>query len=598
MSYSNPTWYRTTDPFAVQKSFEKAFTESYSSVESYFNEIDKQLKTKETELQEKAKSLRSELAAMKTAVPYTKAQIEEQVRQFYEENKPSVSREGSNFITRGINTKVEGSTTAMLDEASANFKAMAGYVNTATENFLDATILEKVDKGNPFYLDFAAARQAYKDDPSSMKFKRNGTEFSFEIEIEDKKNGGKKTLTMEELHMGISSLDPEVLKIKKESHDEIQKSINGLAKNAYDSAYALADKQAAETGAGQLVLGEEFAKQQAESWVKTRMNDESVQDVYNNFVDDNIGFSIKYDIFNNTALQDGLGISGATILDDISNIKDPAKKAQAMDAIGKIMDMPINDRTAIEKLIVDADIPVAKDNIDGFFELLNEYKDNVVIEHFTDLALSNGVNSRYIKDKKKKSNSSASRSKGKSSKQEEVSDQTKRAGVGIRDIFSMTSGGGNWSTDKSPTGKFIYPGGQKRQIARIDYNNATGMIDIVYPFGSPDEDGYYDSKTLSYDTRNPYEMQDLYSATGGGKKGYTKEMLKQFDSEEGMSMLDRPGMNKWIKWLDENGYKQKLIDHIALSPGAIQFSHWQDFSKANRKAIDKKILEIARANKK
>lgn len=595
MSYSNPTWYRVNDPYKVQESFEKAFTQTYTTVESYFNEIDKDLKQKETELQEQAKELKKELNTIKSAVPYTKAQIEQQVREFYEANKPSVSREGKNFISRGLNTRVVGSSKAALEEAQANFKVMAGYVNTATEKFLDPEILKNVDKGNPFYLEFAAMREAYRQDPSSIEFKQEDGEFSFNINITDPRTGQPRSIDMEELNMGLSSLSKDVFDTKKKDHKAVKDDVIGSTRTAYNSAYALAK----ESGDATLILGPELAYEQAENLVKNSVPEETVNSIYNNFASSNIKPARKQEIFSNSVVPNVDNMTGSAIVTAINELP-PLERAKATEALAKITDMPTTDTKFIEQLIDDGQIPLAKNDKEAFLDLVDQFRDNVVIAHLADDAITRGVNSRAVGAKKQTRTSnrvSAPRgSKTTTSKEKVNQEQSEYAGSIARGAFS-TSGvvsGSSFTSGKIQIGGM----GDSKQVVNTERKG--NQIVIRYEAGGKDrKTGVPYTKTVAYDLGNVQDVRKMWAATTRDSKFkyFEREMLKQFEGEDGLKSISPYGMQQWIDWLSSRGREEEMIQYVGanferLIDPSIYNSTWFKFYTKNKNKID----PIARMN--
>jgi len=597
MSYSNPTWYNVANPYKIQESFEKAFTTTYSTIEEHFNQIDKQLKDSQIELQEQANDLRKQLNSMKDVVPGLKNRIDDMVRQFYKDNEPSISREGSNFISRGLNTRVDATSKAALEEATSNFKTMSGYLNDASAKFLDPTIKDKIDKGDPFYLDFITMQQAFMNDPESVKFKRDGLNFSFSMEIDDQKNGGKKTIGMEEMAMSMASLNEDVLKTKKETFDSNQKTINTFVKTQYDNEYARL-KQAAQGGESAIITATDIADKATEEFVRGRMSEESIRDAYNNFIDGStINFGTKQNIFSDSSLLEGKGLSGAMMIEAINNVKSDEDRLIKQDALSKILDMPINDKKAISRLLRQSNIIPEGHTEDQFFDLLEEYQIKVVSRNFADNALGSGVNSKFIPGKKQRQAMSRQRSisTSKLTKEEKSTDQMVRAGNAMRFLYDSVGG---FETKVGATlnqiGKYIRVDRYKRNIAQTSYNN--GVVTMTYTYGKPDKNGEYENADISFDMKDPNAAFDFYVATGGPSngKGFSREMMKQFDKPQGMRMLDDPSMYAWVEWLEgQPGGVEKIAQHIANSGLRGKYEQYVQFEKRNRKALNKAMIEAA-----
>src|SRR6056300_1300915 len=413
MSYSNPTWYGVGDPMAAQKAFQKSFSEVYSSAENFFTEVDNQVKQDEATLQKQAQEMRKQLSSAKRAVPYTKAHINELVRTFYEENKPSRIDDGGGFLKRVYTTRSSGIDKAKLDEAQANFKGYSDNINLFTEFALSEKYNDKTtDKGNALFLPLMQAKAAYAKDPSSLKSEYKDGEFKFYVEY-----GEGKRMDMDELSAGIQGLDPSIRQGIDNEKNAFVKRAAGITKTIIDEQYE-ADRAA---GATSVIRGPEVVAAEVEKDLRLKISSSEegsnfVQDQFNNKV--KIGPYAKAEIFQGVTIgeENNQVFNGGELL---KSIKDQSKRAKALDAFNLILDVPIKDQENIDKLtniMRDAGAnPLYLDNIN---QGLEEFQLKAVKAQLVQDVLATGVDSKYVAAPKftsKKSSQTGSSSSRKSS---------------------------------------------------------------------------------------------------------------------------------------------------------------------------------------
>src|SRR6056300_982924 len=416
MSYSNPTWYGVGDPMAAQKAFQKSFSEVYSSAENFFTEVDKQVKQDEATLQKQAQEMREQLSNAKRAVPYTKAEINKLVRTFYEENKPSRIDDGGGFLKRVYTTRSSGIDKAKLDEAQSNFKGYSDNINLFTEFALSEKYNDKTtDKGNALYLPLMQAKAAYAKDPSSLKSEYKDGEFKFYVEY-----GEGKRMDMDELSAGIQGLDPSIRQGIDNEKNAFVKRAAGITKTIIDEQYE-ADRAA---GATSVIRGPEVVAAEVEKDLRLKVSSSEegsnfVQDQFNNNVQ--IGPKAKAQIFETVTIDGETqeAFNGADLLSSINEIKDPSKRAKALDAFNLILDVPIKDQENIDKLTnIMRDAGASDKDLDNINQGLEEFQLKAVKAQLVQDVLATGVDSKYVAAPKftsKKSSQTGSSSSRKSS---------------------------------------------------------------------------------------------------------------------------------------------------------------------------------------
>lgn len=607
MSYSNPTWYGVGDPLASQKAFEKSFNEVYSSAENFFTEVDNQVKQDDLALQRQAQQMREELSNAKRAVPYTKAEINKLVRNFYEENKPGRTDEGGSFLRRVYTTKSSGLDQAKLDEAKSNFKGFADNINLFTEFSLSNAYNEKtVDKGNFNYLQLMQAKAAYVKDPSSLKSEHKDGEFKFYVEY-----GEGKRMDMDELSAGIQGLDPSIRTAINSEKDIFVKRLAGITKTIIDEQYEV-DRAAGVTG---VIRGPQVVEAQVEKDVRLKASSSEdgfnfVQDQFNNNV--GIGPKAKAQIFESVAIATGDKeelFNGATLLKSINDIKDTDKRAKALDAFNLILDVPLRDKENIDKLkktMLDAGTdPLYLNNIE---QGLEEFQIKAVSRQISNDVLATGVDSKYIAPPRYTTSSRSGggyrgSSRGSTIKATKVDE---RAGKAVREAMGIARINKPFasSSDKPQafTPGFIRVGRDPKKVSTVSYSE-NGIITVRYPKGSlvKNKEGKRVQKTdfKTYDTKDPAGMRDMYRDMSESftSEGFEQEMISKYTNSEGLKDLNKPGMQKWVTWLlktgpkyyDENQFKDTLITHVAttgLNNDANSMSSWMQFYLKNKDLID------------
>jgi hypothetical protein len=311
-----------------------------------------------------------------------------------------------------------------------------------------------------------------------------------------------------------------------------------------------------------------------------------------------INFATKQNIFGNSSLLEGKGLSGQMLIDAINNVEDDKDRLIKQDALSKVLDMPINDRKAISRLLKESNIIPQGHTEEQFFDLLEEYQIKVVSRNFADNALGSGVNSKYIPGKKQRVKAARQARVGSSklSKEEKSTDQMVRAGNAVRFLYDSAGG---FETPVGGTveriGRHIKVGRYKRPIAKTSYNN--GTITMTYTYGKPDKSGAYENDDISFNMKSPDQAFDFYVAVGGPSsgKGFSREMNKQFETPQGMRMLDDPSMYQWVEWLEKQpGGVEKIAQHIANNGLGDKYEQYRQFAKRNRKAYNQAMIAAAR----
>lgn len=119
----------------------------------------------------------------------------------------------------------------------------------------------------------------------------------------------------------------------------------------------------------------------------------------------------------------------------------------------------------------------------------------------------------------------------------------------------------------------------------------------------------FTGSTLEYDVYNPESMRNFYDATSteaGGTGdysrdfksiGYNTQMVANFTKPSGLESLNKPKMGAWLKFVDEKGGHDKLIEYAAANPQLFENgeTHWIEFNQKYRKEIDLAAIKAQRA---
>lgn len=595
MSYSNPTWYGVGDPMAAQKAFQKSFSEVYSSAENFFTEVDNQVKQDEATLQRQAQQMREQLSTAKRAVPYTKAEINKLVRTFYEENKPSRIDDGGSFLKRVYTTRSSGIDKAKLDEAQSNFKGYSDNINLFTEFALSEKYNDKTtDKGNALYLPLMQAKAAYAKDPSSLKSEYKDGEFKFYVEY-----GEGKRMDMDELSAGIQGLDPSVRQGIDAEKDAFVKRTAGITKTMIDAEYEV-DRAAGVTGVvhGPATVAREVEKDLRLKVSSSEEGSNFVQDQFNNNV--KIGPKAKAEIFETVTIDGEKDevFSGTNLLRSINEIKDPSKRAKALDAFNLILDVPIKDKENINRLSkIMRDAGADGFDLDYINEGLEEFQLRAVGRQLTNDVLATGVDSKYIAPPKTAYGASSKTIDSKKTKKEKQINIDEGSANAVSRLWVAMGDNKTLGFPKGyiDPGKVITVSGKRKDVSNTRYDANTNVFTVEWPSGKD-----YDKK--AYNLNNPKEMRSLYkdfAFTKFDEKGWEKSTIESIE-QQGYAPLNRNNMQEWVAWIEEKGTKQDvqnmkifLVQNVlpSGSTSSIVKTTWGNFLNKYKEEIDDMYTE-------
>ena len=587
MSYSNPKWYGIGDTSSFSRSFEKTFNTQFKSAYDYYDAKSKELEEYNNNLEVEAEKQRQELLKGKEVTPKVLAKVESAVQDFLKQGR-QITKDTDIFGAPDLVKKSK----AEIDKASASFTGRIGVANEFLEKALTGKLIPKrdLDRGSATYLKYNKILNAIKEDPNSFDFKYTGdNEYDFSVKYKNE-DGSVKSVSADELKAMMELNDPETRKLIDKNFKETSVQMYGLTKTAFSERIARGEyKKDPRTGSiyvpeedVDVIVGEQVGK----------MKKETINDYFNN--------EIEYD---DTKRLDILSKSDIGL--ELKDIADKGTNDQK-EALSTLLDIPEGDVASREAAFNKLGI-TDKAKKQEYIEALNQYRKDIVADRFKEELKSQGLQTKYFTGKtitSPRSSGGSSRSRGGKGSKEPYVDE--RAGQAVRDAMSIpTSGAFSSVKTNNPqafTPGFVRVGKEDKNVSGVKVS-ADGVIDILYPIGAPskNEEGKPTQKIghKYYDTKDPVEMSDLYRdvAEKPTREGFEEQMILKYGNADGLKDLNRPGMNKWVKWLQEKGpkyydaneFKKLLIDHVS-EPTTYRdekaMGSWVDFYVKNKNAID------------
>ena len=588
MSYSNPTWYGVGNVGAFSKSFEKTFNTQFKSANDYYEAKAQEIEEYNNNLENQAEEQRKELLKGKEITPQILAGVESQVQKFLKEGR--TFKEGQGFFGA---PEVQKKTKAEIDKAASSFTGRIGVMNELLDNALSGKLQPKRDlnRGSATFLKYTKVINAIKEDASNVKFDYKGNnEYDFTVTYKDE-DGKSRTVDSDELKSMIELNDPETRKLIDKNFKDTSVKMYGLTKTAFSERIAKGEyKKDPRTGSiyvpeedVDVIVGEQVGK----------MKKETINDYFNN--------EIEYDDVKRLEI-----LSKSTAGLELKDIADKGTNEQK-EALATLVDIPEGDVASREAAFNKLGI-TDKAKKQEYIDALNQYRKDIVADRFKEELKSQGLQTKYFTGKTitstRSGGSSSSRSRGGKGSKEPYVDE--RAGQAVRDAMSIPTAGAFSSIGTNEpqgfTPGFVRVGSEDKNVSGVKVS-ADGIIDILYPIGSPSKnaEGKPTQKVghKYYDTKDPVEMSDLYRdvAEKPTREGFEEQMISKYGSVDGLKDLNRPGMNKWVKWLQEKGpkyydateFKKLLIDHVS-EPTTYKdekaMGSWVDFYVKNKNAID------------
>ena len=611
MSYSNPKIY-LQDPLAFANSFKKAFQSSYQNVEDHIAKVRTQVEQKNKALKQTGEDLQDAIDKSKNLAGTWSNKLAEAGSFWMRDNRAFEKRneEGGALTNVASARALGGSSAAGMQKAEGSFKGVATQLNQISEFLVDTRKYKDVDKSNKDYADIQMIMDYAKSNPESLTVEQYGDDFSAYITYPNPngeltgENGqkystiptdvlGAKLTTLQSREDFDKQFDGAIDKFKTTIKSEIDKDreeavkenkdlfIDGIQRTRERTGPMLRRMQLSEKARQNTTGGPGFfEKTFANLGDNVPFDFEPNVEVYGN---------TQKELFSKTRI-------GKAIVDNIDNAKD---KETLEPYLRAILDLPLSDKRMdgyISQLTKE-DILSASE-VDELYEALGEYQFQVVKEVVDLDVIASGVDSESVLIKRTKQTGSTATS---SKKTKEYNSE--RAGIILREGFSSAvkagkSWGGVGTGTGFTSGQFRVGGkGTPKQIVGTSYNSSTGELSIHYPSGTA-AGGIRNTEKVDYDTKDPYKMQDMYRDLGDvGNKNFNKEMLKQFEGGD-YSSLNTNGMIKWVDWLTKQGKKDEMIDYLSDNMELTkQWGHWLRFYNNNKIAIDKKMIDKARANK-
>lgn len=607
MSYSNPKIY-LQDPLAFANSFTKAFQSGYQGVEDHIATVRSQVEQKNKALKQTGEDLQDAIDKSKNLAGTWSNKLAEAGSFWMQDNRAFEKRneEGGALANVASARALGGSSAAGMQKAEGSFKGVATQLNQISEFLVDPRKYKDTDKSNKDYADVQMIMDYAKSNPESLTVEQYGDDFSAYItypnpsgELVGENNQRYSTIPTDVLGAKLTTLQ------SREDFDKQFDDVVDKFKNTIKSGVDRDKEEARKNNEDLFIDGIKRTKEETEPMLrrmylseKTRQNTADGPGFFEKTfanLGDNVPFDFEpnVEVYGNTQKELFAKTSiGKNIIDKIDNNEN---KETANQLLRAVLDLPLSDKRMdgyigeLSKagLLSQAEVP-------ELYEALQEYQFQVVKEVVDLDVVASGVDSQSVLRKRQSPYSPNYKTK---------TYDSERAGVILREGFLSAvqadrSWGGAGTGTGFTSGQFRIGGkGTPKQVVGTSYDSLTGELSIYYPSGRA-VDGFKNTEEVSYDTKDPYKMQDMYRDLGNvGKKGFEKEMLKEFD-DNGFASLSKVGMGEWIPWLEKRGYKNKMIDHVAENPQLIvNYPHWRNFFNSNKRNIDAKMLQIAKSNK-
>jgi hypothetical protein len=609
MSYSNPKIY-LQDPLAFANSFKESFQAGFQGVEDHIATVRSQVEQKNKALKKTGEDLQDAIEKGKNIVGTFKNKLADEASFYMQSNMAFEKRneEGGALMNVASARAVGGSSTADMQEAISSFKGLSDGLNSISESLVDPNKYKNTDKSNKNYAKLQSIMDSLRSDPDSLTIEQYGNNFSAYVTYPDVDGewvgqDGKKYSTISTDVLNAELMNLESIEGFNKQFDDVV----GKFKNTIKSGIDRDKEEARKNNQDFFIDGIKRTQEETEPMLrrmylseKTRQNTADGPGFFERTfanLGDNVPFDFEpnVEVYGNTQKELFAKTRiGKVIVDEINNAEDRDTIEPLLRAV---LDLPLSDKrmdsyiSELRKagLLSKAEVP-------ELYEALQEYQFQVVKEVVDLDVIASGVDSQSVLRKRQRPYSPKDKTETKKYDSE-------RAGVMLREGFLSAvqadrSWGGVGTGAGFTSGQFRIGGkGTPKQIVGTSYDSFTGEITIHYASGRA-VGGVKNAEEVSYDTKNPYKMQDMYRDLGDvGNKGFEKEMLKEFD-DNGFTSLSKIGMGEWIPWLEKRGYKNKMIDHVAENPQLIvDYPHWRNFFNSNKKSIDAKMLQIAKSNK-
>jgi hypothetical protein len=406
-------------------------------------------------------------------------------------------------------------------------------------------------------------------------------------------------MDMDELSAGIQGLDPSVRQGIDAEKDVFIKRTAGVTKTMIDAEYEM-DRAAGITGVvhGPATVAREVEKDLRLKVSSSEEGSNFVQDQFNNNV--KIGPKAKAQIFQTVTIDGEKDevFNGANLLKSINEIKDPLKRAKALDAFNLILDVPIKDKENINRLSkIMRDAGADGFDLDYIDEGLEEFQLRAVGRQLTNDVLATGVDSKYIAPPKTASGVSSKTNNYKRTKTQKEINIDEGSANAVSRLWVAMGDNKTLGFQKGyiDPGKVMTSSGKRKDVSNTRYDSSTNTLTVEWPSGKD-----YDKKT--YNLNNPKEMRSLYkdfAFTRFDEKGWEKSTIESIE-QQGYAPLNRDNMQEWVAWIEEKGTKQDvqnmkifLVQNVlpSGSTSSIVKTTWGNFLNKYKEEIDDMYTE-------
>jgi len=618
MSYSNPKIY-LQDPLAFANSFKKAFQAGFQGVEDHIATVRSQVEQKNKALRKTGEDLQDAIDKSKNLTGTWSNKLAEAGSFWMQDNRAFEKRneEGGALTNVASARALGGSSAAGMQKAEGSFKGVATQLNQISEFLVDSRKYKDVDKSNKDYADIQMIMDYAKSNPESLTVEQYGDDFSAYITYPNP-NG---ELTGED-GQKYSTIPTDVLGAKlttlqgREDFDKQFDDVVDKFKNTIKSGVDRDKEEARKNNQDLFIDGIKRTKEETEPMLrrmylseKTRQNTAGGPGFFEKTfanLGDNVPFDFEpnVEVYGNTQKELFAKTQiGKNIIDRIDNNENKETVNQLLRAV---LDLPLSDKRMdgyigeLSKagLLSEAEVP-------EIYEALQEYQFQVVKEVVDLDVVASGVDSQSVLRKRQRPYGSNSKTKPSSLSPEDeevLTSMWNYKGENMQFIpgdKELETGGTVTSLDegKAFTRGKVRASGRQQDVEFVEQKQGSEKLKIFYG---------QQGRSKEVDKKDPDAMFFAFKDLAIGKvkqKDFNNIMLKEFSTDNGLARLDNNGMSKWVKWLSRRGQKDRLINYLAEKQSrgiplmSSTINTWEDFYKENKKAIDLKMINAARANK-
>lgn len=592
MGYKNPRNYFIQDPTAGARAFEKSFKETFTQIDDYYTGLKQTAQKKNIELATESQKLQDEINKMEKLGSNAKEGIRQMVTAKMNELKSSVKTEEGGIFTKAFTAKVSGPTPQEMNEAINGIKDFSSDLNKTLDMAykFDET---KVDNGGKNFKYVKAMINHLKENPDAIEYNYKNGKFDFELKF-NHPIYGDQVLNRSVVTSMINEVDGS--SVNRSSLDEMYKGRISALEGQIKSHVSEREKELKANNQTGLASGIDYATQRVSNEVEN-MEDDRIESFYFNNSKVNKPEQ-QWEAFKNLDNE---------IAQDINNqieSKPNYLKPKINAALMNLLNNPNSDEATFEREFDRLGlVGISKED---FSEAILDYRMDVVKESMIQDVISkgviSGVNVRKDTKFKYRQNSETKLSSLPPEDEEILTSMWNYKGENMQFIpgdKELETGGTVTSLDEggSFTRGKVRASGRQQDVQFVEQEQGSEKLKIFYG---------QQGRSKEVDKKDPDAMFFAFKDLAIGKvkqKDFNNIMLKEFSTDDGLARLDNNGMSKWVKWLSRRGQKDRLINYLAEKESrgiplmSSTINTWEDFYKENKKAIDLKMINAARANK-